>query len=178
MIRTENLSHPAVEIKLPFNSASQTCVIPTETTLFFWGAIAPGTYDKLAPADTQQGYSQMRAGEKAYNQISWSLSIDSETVPLLSKSEYRNSGYHGLAWWVAYDSVTLPAVVDVHFQITGEQPAVDGEPLVFWSETGTRIPWNESIKSTIHLQSTDNPDRGFSTHREQLWGKHLVYEPY
>lgn len=41
MTRTENLSHPSVELKLPLNRDSQTRVIPTETTLFFWGAIAP-----------------------------------------------------------------------------------------------------------------------------------------
>lgn len=178
MTRTENLSHPSVELKLPLNRDSQTRVIPTETTLFFWGAIAPGTSNKLAPADTPQGRSQIRAGKRLYDQISWSLSIDGETAPLLSKATYRNSGYHGLAWWTAHDAVTLPTTVNVHFQVTGERPAVDGEPLVFWSETGTRIPWGEPIKSTIHLQSTDDSDRGFSTHCEQLWGRHLVYEPY
>lgn len=52
MTRTENLSHPSVEIKLPFNRTSQVRV---ETTLFFWGAIA-STYDKLAPLDTQRGH--------------------------------------------------------------------------------------------------------------------------
>lgn len=178
MARTENLSHPSVELKLPLDRASQTRVIPTETTLFFWGAIAPGTSDKLAPADTQQGRNQIRAGKRLYDQISWSLSISGDNVPLLSKVTHRDSGYHGLAWWVAHDAVTLPATVDVYFQTTGEQPTVDGEPLVFWSESGTRIPWNESVESTIHLQSTDNPDRDFSTHREQLWGRHLVYEPH
>lgn len=178
MTRTENLSHPSVEIKLPFNNTSQTRVIPAETTLFFWDAIAPGTDDKLAPADTQRGYSQMRAGESIYDQISWSLSIDGETVPLLSDSPYRNSGYHGLAWWVAHDAVTLPAVVEVHFQVTGEQPTVDGEPLVFWTDTGARIPWNEPIESTIHLQSTGTHDSDFAMHREQLWDEHLVYEPH
>lgn len=177
MTRTENLSHPAVEIKLPLNRTSRTRVIPAETTLFFWGAIAPGTYDKLAPADTPQGYNQMRAGKDLYDQISWSITIDGETIPLLSDSRYRDSGYHGLAWWVAHDPVTLPAVVDVHFQVTGEQPTVDGDPLVFWTQTGTRIPWNEPIESSVHLQSTDTVDRGFGTHREQLWGDHLVYEP-
>ncbi|WP_141551616.1 hypothetical protein [Natrinema sp. CBA1119] len=120
----------------------------------------------------------MRAGKRIYDQISWSLSIDGEKVPLLQKSKYRNSGYHGLAWWIAHDPITLPAVVDVHFQTTGEQPTIGGEPLVLWSETGTRIPWNKSVKSTIHLRSADNPDRDFDTHHEQLWGNHLVYEPY
>jgi hypothetical protein len=177
MTRTENLSHPSAELKLPLNKASQVCVIPTKTTLFFWGAIAPGTSEKLAPADTPQGRSQISAGKRLYDQISWSISIDGEAVPLLSKATYRNSGYHGLAWWVAHDPVTLPTTVDVHFQTTGEQPTVDGEPLVLWSESGTRIPWNESVKSTIHLQPPDNHDRGFSTHGEQLWGQHLVYEP-
>lgn len=178
MTRTENLSHPSVELKLPLNRANQACVVPTETTLFFWGAIAPGTSDKLAPADTPQGHSQISAGKRLYDQISWSISIDGETVPLLSKATYRNSGYYGLAWWVAHDAVPLPTTVDVHFQTTGEQPTVDGEPLVFWTESGTRIQWNEPIKSTIHLQPQDNPDREFSTHREQLWGRHLVYEPH
>ncbi len=177
MPQTENLSHPSVEIRLPLNSASQTYVIPVETTLFFWGAIAPGTRDRLAPVDTQRGHYQMATGKRIYDQISWSLSIDDESIPLMSDFTYRNSGYQGLAWWVAHDAVTLPTVVDVHFQVTGERPTVGGEPLVLWSETGTRIPWDESIESTIQLRSADNPDRDFSTHREQLWGKHQVYEP-
>lgn len=178
MTWTENLSHPSVELKLPLNRASQTRVIPTKTTLFFWGAIAPGTSNRLAPADTQQGRNQIRAGKRLYDQISWSLSIDGDSVPLLSKAPYRNSSYHGLAWWIAHDAVTLPAVVDVHFHANGEQPTVGGEPLVLWSESGTRIPWNEPVESTIHLQPTDNSNRVFSTHREQLWDRHLVYKPY
>ena len=177
MTRFENISHPSVELKLPFNRTSQTRVIPSETTLFFWGAIAPGTSDRLAPVDTHQGSSQISTGKRIYDQISWSLSIDGDTIPLLSKARYRNSGYHGLAWWIAHDDVTLPADIEVHFQATGEQPTIDGEPLVLWTESGTRIPWNEPIESTIHLQPTDTPNRDLATHREQLWNEHLVYAP-
>lgn len=177
MTRFENISHPSVELKLPFNRTSQTRVIPSETTLFFWGAIAPGTSDRLAPIDTHQGSSQISTGKRIYDQISWSLSIDGDTIPLLSKARYRNSGYHGLAWWIAHDAVTLPADIEVHFQATGEQPTIDGEPLVLWTESGTRIPWNEPIESTIHLQPTDTPNRDLATHREQLWNEHLVYAP-
>lgn len=177
MTRTENLSHPAVELKLPLDGTRQQCVIPRNTSLFLWGTIAPGTHDRLAPAETARGQSQMRVAMDVWDQISWSLSINGEPVPLVTDTIYRNGGYHGLAWWIAHDPVDSPTAVEIRFETDGEQPTVDGGPLVFWTETGAPIPWTERIESTINLQPADQPASVFVTHREDLWNEHLVYKP-
>lgn len=177
MMRIDNLTHPAVEIQLPLNSERHHYVIPTDTTLFFWRALAPGTADRLAPTQTSQGKSQMDAEAELQEKVSWSVSLADQTVPLLRKEPYRNAGYRGMAWWAATESVELPAVLTVQFEITGAQPTVAGEPLVCWTDTGRQLPWNQPIESTISLHPPGDSPGDFETHRETLWQRHRVYAP-
>jgi len=108
--------------------------------------------------------------------ISWSVSLDGQDIPLLDDTLYRNSGYRGIAWWIASDAVELPATLTVRVE-TGEQPTVDTDPLVCWTDSGQRLPWNQHIESTIDLQPTNDSSHEFDTHREKLWNEHQVYEP-
>jgi len=176
MTRTDGLSHPSVELKLPTDGADYRCVIPTDTTLFCWRAIAPGIGDRLAPTDTPQGKTQANREAQLRDQLTWSVSLDGQDIPLLDDTLYRNSGYRGVAWWIAIDAVELPATLSVRVE-TGEQPTVDTDPLVCWTDTGQRLSWNQHIQSTINLQPPTAPDREFDTHREDLWNRHRVYEP-
>ncbi len=176
MTRTDGLSYPSVEIKLPVDGAAHRCVIPTDTTLFCWRAIAPGIGDRLAPTDTSQGVTQMNREAHLRERISWSVSLDVEDIPLLDDTLYRNSGYRGVAWWAATDAVKLPATLTVRVE-TGEQPTVDTDPLVCWTDHGRRLPWNQHIESTVDLQPATDPVREFHTHHEELWNRHRVYEP-
>lgn len=43
------MDHPSVELKLQFNGGTHRFESPQETTLFFWGAVAPETADRLIP---------------------------------------------------------------------------------------------------------------------------------
>jgi len=177
MGKTESLTHPAVEIQLPLKSGPRQYVIPTETTLFLWQALGPGTANRLAPSDTTRGKAQMDVEAILEEQTSWEVSLDGQAVPLLRESPYRNSGYRGLAWWTAINSVELPADLTVQFETRGDRPAIDEEPLVCWTATGQRLSWNQPIESTITLQAPDNSPHDFETHRETLWNRHSVYKP-
>jgi len=177
MTRTDNLTHPAVEIHLPLDSESHHYVIPAETTLFLRGALAPGTAERLAPTRTPRGKSQMDVEADLREKVSWSVSLADQAVPLLRKAPHRNSGYRGVAWWAATGGVELPVDLTVQFETTGEQPTVAGEPLVCWTATGRRLPWNQSIESTVSLHPADDSADEFETHRETLWNRHRVYEP-
>jgi len=177
MTQSKALSHPSVELKLPLDGMSHHCVIPTETPIFLWRAVAPGTTDRLAPVDTLHGREQVDRVAELRNKVTWSVSLDGRELSLLDESPYRNSGYRGIAWWIVNEAVELPAVIDIQFETTGKQPTVDGEPLVCWTDRGRRLQWNERIESTIHLQSPASSDYEFETHREKLWNRHRVYEP-
>jgi hypothetical protein len=176
-METEHLSHPAVEIQLPLDGNSDQYVIPSETTLFFWRALAPGTEDRLAPPDTSRGSEQIVLEGKLWEKASWSISLDGETVPLLTDSVFRDAGYRGVAWWAATDVVELPAVLTVQFETRGEPPVIDGEPIVCWADNGRKIPWNTRIESEINLQPPSNSTTEFETHQENLWDRHLIYKP-
>jgi len=177
MAKTESLTHPAVEIQLPIEAGCRQYVIPTETTLFLWQALGPGTANRLAPSGTTRGKAQMDVEAILEEQTSWAVSLDGQAVPLLRESPYRNSGYRGIAWWTAIDSVELPAELTVQFRTGGDQPTIDEVPLVCWTATGRRLSWNQVIESTITLQAPDNSARDFETHRETLWNRHSVYKP-
>lgn len=175
MTQIDGLSHPSVELKLPVDGADHRCVIPTDTTLFCWQAIAPGIGDRLAPADTPQGTTQMKREAQLRENISWSVSLDGQDIPLLDDTIYRNSGYRGVTWWTATDAVELPATLTIQVE-TSEQPIVDVDPMVCWTDTGRRLPWNQHIESTVYLQPPTDSGREFDTHREELWNRHRVYE--
>jgi hypothetical protein len=175
MTQIDGLSHPPVELKLPVDGADHRCVIPTDMTLFCWQAIAPGIGDRLAPVDTPQGINQTNREVQLRENISWSVSIDGENIPLLDDTLYRNSGYRGVAWWTATDAFELPAELTIHIE-TGDQPTVDTDALVCWTDSGQRLPWSQHIESTVYLQPRTDPGHEFDTHREQLWNRHRVYE--
>lgn len=175
-MQIENLSHPAVEMQLPLDGINHQYTIPSETTLFFWRALAPGTRDRLAPVDSTGGSKQRSLESKLRDSISWSVWLDGEEISLLSEL-YRDSGYRGVAWWSVTDAVKLPATLTVEFEITGEPLNIDQEPIVCWTDDGRRIPWNHRIECTINLQSPTTTSHEFETHREVLWDRHLVYQP-
>lgn len=175
-MQTENLSHPAVEIKLPLNGTSHQYVIPPETTIFFWRALTPGTKDRLAPLDSTASSKQGSLEKKLRDQVSWSVSLNGEPIPLMTEL-YRDSGYRGLGWWSVTDAVELPAILTVRFETTGEPPTIDRKPVVCWTDDGRKIPWNGCVDSTIHLRSPTSPSHEFETHEEDLWNRHDVYKP-
>lgn len=177
MVAIESLDHPAVEVTLPLDETHHTVEIPQETTLFLWGALAVGTDDRLPPTQTPRGSSLFLCGESNQDQIEWAASTDQGGIPLLMDSYYREHGYKGMAWWNACTLDDLPVTIDVHFQTTGPQPTVDGDPLVFWTQRGNKLPWGESIDSTIELRPATQPRDAFSTRRESLWNRHTVIRP-
>jgi len=175
-MQTENLSHPAVEIQLPLDGNSHQYVIPFETPLFFWRALTPGTEHRPVPIESIGSSKQSALESELRNQVSWSVSLDCEPIPLLSKL-YRNSGCRGIGWWSVTDAVELPAVLTIKFETTGEPPTIDGKPSIWWTDDGQKIPWNECVDTTIYLRSQSSPSHEFETHYETLWNRHRVYEP-
>ncbi|WP_084777800.1 hypothetical protein [Natrialba sp. SSL1] len=177
MVSIQNLGHPAVEIKLPLDNGTHQYGVPKDTTLFLWATVAVGTPECIPQIDSSLGHHLFRDGVEAQDQMNWSVSVGSESVPLLTDSYYRNSGYKGLAWWIAVDSVELPAAVDVEFETVGDQPTHQGDPITLWTEQGDMLSWGQTIESTIELNSSNSPARSFPTHQESLWEEHAVYRP-
>ncbi len=177
MVRSENLDHPAVEVKLPLDGGMHQYVVPQDTTMFFWVALAVGTPDRLPQIQSSQGSRLFHKGVQAQEQMTWSVSIDNESVPLMTNSYYRSDGYKALAWWIAFDSIQMPATVCVEFETTGEQPIVQDDPVVLWTEQGDMVPWGTTIESTIKLAPSDSPASTFTRRQESLWGQHTVYKP-
>ncbi|WP_080505200.1 hypothetical protein [Halorubrum aethiopicum] len=177
MTQTANLSHPAVEVKLPLDGKHHQLVIPRDTTLFFWVALALGTQDRIPPINSQRGHSIFRTGLEIQDQLSWLVLVDEKQCPLVADSYYRKGGYKGLAWWVARDPVKLPVTVDIQLEVSGSQPVEEGDPLVLWTEHGEKIPWGKTLNSSIELVSPNSREQDFSTQREDLWKEHRVYIP-
>lgn len=176
MTQFDDLSHPAVELLLPLDGEAREMEIPRETTLFFWATLALGTQNRLPPVQSSLGNS-LFAMDEAQKKMSWSISIDGESLPTLADSSYREDGYKGLAWWTAREPIDLPASVCVRFKMEGEPPTHQGSQLVLWTKQGKSIPWGSVIESTIELVPSDSPSNEFPTHKESLWNRHIVYTP-
>ncbi|WP_348609588.1 hypothetical protein [Halobaculum rarum] len=170
------MDHPSVELKLPLDGGTHRVEIPQETTLFFWGAVAPGTTDRLIPKEGDAVGSQQRAVQEISNCVSWRISLPDESKPLLDE-RYRKQGYNGRAWWIARDPMSLPATVEIEFNISRDPPTIDGAPIVLWTEQGETIPWGSTIESTVELVPSTKPAPQFQTRQEQLWNRHTVYIP-
>ncbi len=170
------MDHPSVQLKLPLDGKAHSVEIPQETTLFFWGAVAPGTADRLCHRDSEQGYCQRQVTRDLSERASWTVSLPEEEKPLLDEV-YREEGYNGRAWWVACDPIALPTTVEVTFDSAGECPKIEGEPVVLWTENGESIEWGGTIESTIELVPSSTPATQFPTRQEHLWDRHTVYVP-
>jgi len=175
-MQTENLSHSAVEIQLPLDGNHYHCVIPPETTLFFWRALIPGTGDGPAPIDSIGMSTQSSLESELRDRVSWSVSLDGETIPLLSDL-YRNAGCRGVGWWSVTDAVELPAVLSIEFATTGEPPSIERQPSVWWTDEGRKTPWNGPISTTVDLQSPTNSSHEFENDCEGLWNRHQMHQP-
>ncbi|WP_253738684.1 hypothetical protein [Halohasta salina] len=140
MSRVDAIDHPAVELKLPVDGGRHRLAVPRATTLFFWVTLAMGTPDRLPPIDSARGLQLFHAGLDADERLSWTVSIDGASLPLMDDTTFEAGGYKGLAWWTVRNPVDLPAVVEVEFETRGAQPTVDDEPVVAWSEQGEPIP--------------------------------------
>jgi len=136
-----------------------------------------GTPERIPQIQSPHGSRLFNRGIEAKDQMTWSMSIDGESVPLLSDSYYRIEGYKGLAWWIAVSSAELPATVCVEFETNGDQPTVQGDPVVLWTEQGEMVPWGATIESTIELNTSDSPASTFPSRQESLWRQHTVYKP-
>ncbi|AAG20972.1 Vng6347h (plasmid) [Halobacterium salinarum NRC-1] len=170
------MDHPSVELKLPLDGGTHRVEIPQETTLFFWGAVAPGTTDRLIPEEGDAVGSQHRVVQELSNYVSWRISLPDESKPLLDE-RYRKQGYNGRAWWIARGPVSLPATAEIEFSISGAPPTIGGDPIVLWTEQGETIPWGSTIESTVELVPSAKPAPQFQTRQEQLWNRHTVYVP-
>ena len=177
MIRIEDLSHPAVELPLPLDGETYELEVPQETTLFFWTAVAAGTPKRIPPTQSLHGSYLFKTGVRAQEKMSWSVSIQGESVPLLADSYYREADYTGLAWWSAWEPIELPASVSVQFKTEGEPPTHQGDQVVLWTKTGNPIPWGSTLESTLKLVPSDSLPSEFPTRKEQLWRRHTVYTP-
>lgn len=91
------MDHPSVELKLPLDGGTHRVEIPQETTLFFWGAVAPGTTDRLIPEEGDAVGSQHRVVQELSNYVSWRISFRmSRNLFLTSDTENRDiTGEHG-----------------------------------------------------------------------------------
>lgn len=177
MTQSKNLDHPPVVLPLPLDGTTQELEIPQDTTLFFWTALAVGTPERIPSTQSPLGNRLFNTGVEAQNQMSWSVSIDGESVHLISDSYYREAGYIGLAWWAACDPIELPASVDVRFEVKGEQPTNQENQIVLWTIHGDSISLGATIESTIELVPSESPPEEFPTRKEQLWKRHTVYTP-
>lgn len=178
MSRSDNLSHPAVELQLPLSGEAHEVEIPRETTLFFWTALAVGTPERIPHTRSPLGSRLFSAGVEDREKMSWAVSIDDESVPLLADSHYREEEYTGLAWWTACEPIKAPASVRVQFKTEGEGPTNRNDQVVLWSNHGEPIPWGSTIESTIELVLSDSPPSEFPTRKEPFWERHTVYTPW
>lgn len=177
MNQSEDLSHPAVELPLPLDGETREIEIPRETTLFFWTTLAVGTRECIPPIRSSLGSSLFNAGVEAQDRMSWSVSIDGESVSLLTDSYYREGGYTGLAWWTACEPIGAPASVRIRFKTDGEQPRAEENQVTLWSPQGEPVPWGSTIESNVELVPSASPPSEFSTGKEQLWERHTVFTP-
>ncbi len=93
MVRSVNLDHPSVEIKLPLDGEMHQYAVPRDTTMFFWVTLAVGTPDPIPQIQSPQGSRLFNKGVQAQEQMTWSISIDNESVPLITDSYYRSGEY-------------------------------------------------------------------------------------
>lgn len=177
MNQSEDLSHPAVELPLPLDGETREIEIPRETTLFFWTTLAVGTRERIPPIRSSLGSSLFDAGVDAQERMSWSVSIDGESVPLLTDSYYREGEYTGLAWWTAREPIDAPASVRIRFKTDGEQPTAGENRVTLWSPRGEPIPWGSTVESNVKLAPSDSSPSEFPTRKEQLWKQHTVFTP-
>ena len=177
MVGFERLDHPAVELKPPLDGERHRFEVPRDTTLFFWGALAVGTRDRIPQFRSRRGKRLFDAGVESRQRMSWSVSIDGESVPLLTDSYYRADGYKGLAWWIAVEPPQLPVSVSVQFETSGQPPTDRADQIVLWTDRGEPISWGTTRESTIDLDPSDAPASEFQTAQEDLWGSHTVYRP-
>jgi hypothetical protein len=169
------MDHPAVEIKLPLDGETHRAEIPRETTLFFWGGVAPGSADHPQTQD-QWRASQQRATRALSEHGSWTITIAGESKPLLDEP-YRVQGESARAWWIACDPVELPTTVEIEFASQGEPPTIDGSPATVRTEQGESAEWGSTLESTIELVPSTSQPAAFQTREEQLWNRHTVYLP-
>ena len=177
MIQMESLDHPAVEIKLPLDRDQHLLKVPQDKTLFLWTTLAIGTPDRIPQIRSRHGSHLFRTGVEAQEQISWTISANGDTVPLLTDSHYREGQYKGLAWWIAINPMEFPVSISVKLETKGEQPSEFEEPIVLWTEKGEPIPWGTTRESVAQLHQSDSPPSEFQTRQENLWGRHTVYIP-
>lgn len=173
MTNRRDISHPGVEVRLPIDGETYRYEIPRETTLFLWRAIVPDRDDRIGPPQ-KPGGGQSQSCTELREQASLSISLAGETVSMIGDI-YRHGQYRGVAWWTAGEPVELPATLRVEFELTGEQPTIDSDPVIYWTDDGQRVPWGEKIESVVHLQAPSDPE--FKMHQEQLWDRHQVYTP-
>lgn len=176
MNRFDNLSHPAVEVPLSLDEEINRFEIPQGTTLFFWTAIAIGTPERIPSDQSFLGRRLYNAAIRAQKQISWSISINGESISLLS-DQYRADGYRGLAWWIAHEPIELPASVHIRLKTDGDLSTRQANQVVLWTRQGNPIPWGSTIESAIELLPSEASPNEFPTRKEQLWGRHTVYVP-
>jgi len=177
MVETEHLDHPAVEVTLPVDREHHQYEVPQHTTLFFWTTLAAGTPERLPQIQSPLGSCLFNEICNSREQMTWSVSINGESVPLLTDSYYRCDGYTGFAWWIALGSVELPATVCVEFETSGTQPTVQEHPLVLWTDQGEMLQWGTTTESTVDLIPSNSPPSTFPTRQEQLWERLTVYKP-
>lgn len=177
MTQVDELSHPAVELPLPLDGATHEMDVPRETALFFWTALAVGTPDRLPPVRSSLGNSLFNVSVKAQERMSWAVSVDGASIPLLADSYYREGGYTGLAWWTACEPVGLPVSVRIQFKAEGEIPTYHGDQIVLWTRDGRSIPWDSTIESALELTPSECSPSEFPTRKERLWKQRTVYTP-
>ncbi|WP_226013238.1 hypothetical protein [Halomicrobium salinisoli] len=170
------MDHPAVELTIPFAGTHHRATIPRETTLFFWGAVAPGTTDQPPPGEDELRGDHLRALQDISRRVSCSVTLGDESKPLLGE-RYRTEGFTGKAWWIAWDPVELPATAAIEFTSTGEQPTIEGDDVFLWTEQGETIPWGATIERTIELVPSTRRAAQFPTRQDRLWNRHTVYVP-
>lgn len=175
MTRIDDLSHPAVELPLPLDGERHEIEIPRETTLFFWTALAVGTPERVPPTQSALGSRLSNAGDEAREKLSWSMSIDGESVPLLDDSYFREGGYRGVAWWTAHDPIEAPTSVRIQLKTEAERLTRREDQVVLWTNQGEAIPWGSTIESSIELVPSESAPTEFPTRKEQLWNRHTVY---
>lgn len=171
------MDHPAVELRLPLDGGRSRLAVPVETTQFYLGVISAGTADEApAPRETASGHRQFRALYDARDRISWSLSVDGESLHLPS-DVWRRDGRAGIGWWRPIDPPALPATATVRFTTNGDAPTVDGEPIALWSPENTVVPWGATVESTLELVPSPRPPEDFPSRPDGMWQRHAVYEP-
>ncbi|AGB33824.1 hypothetical protein Natpe_4104 (plasmid) [Natrinema pellirubrum DSM 15624] len=84
MVETENLDHPAVEVTLPVDREHHQYEVPQHTTLFFWTTLAAGTPERLPQIQSPLGSCLFNEICNSREQMTWSVSINGESVPLLT----------------------------------------------------------------------------------------------